>query len=109
VPHSTVPFCTASSTCNPGTISPAANTWIWNLLSVISAMRLAMNSGQPYRVSSDFGQLAVRRHLISGMDCAMAGAATAEPARPTPAAFRNSRRFMAFPLVLSSVRRLEEN
>src|SRR5262245_36057602 len=43
------------------------------------------------------------------MDCAMAGAATAEPARPTPAAFRNSRRFMAFPLILSSVRRLEEN
>ncbi len=27
-------------------------------------------------VSSDFGQLAASRHLISGIDCAIAGAAT---------------------------------
>src|SRR5581483_11447160 len=31
------------------------------------------------------------------IDCAIAGAATADPAAPRPAAFRNSRRFMAFP------------
>jgi predicted RNase H-like nuclease len=49
-------------------------------------------------VSSYFGQLAVSRHLISGIDCATAGAATADVARPSPAAFRNSRRFMIFPL-----------
>src|SRR4051794_28472592 len=35
------------------------------------------------------------RHLISGIDCAIAGAATAvEAASPTPADFRNSRRFI---------------
>ncbi len=39
---STVPFCTASSTWNGGTISPAAKVRIWNLLSVASATRLAM-------------------------------------------------------------------
>src|SRR5436190_21060560 len=41
------------------------------------------------------------RHFTSGIDCAMAGAATAvEAARPTPADFRNSRRFIfAFPLL----------
>jgi hypothetical protein len=47
-------------------------------------------------VSSDFGQLAVRRQLISGMLWAIAGeasvlAAAAVPA--TPAVFRNLRRF----------------
>ena len=79
----------------PGTISPAAKTWIWNLLSVISATRLAKYSQPPYSVSSDFGQLVVMRHLTSGIDCAMAGAATAvEAASPTPADFRNSRRFI---------------
>jgi hypothetical protein len=45
-------------------------------------------------VSSDFGQLAVNRHLNSGIDCAMAGAAIVDVAIPTPAALRNSRRFM---------------
>src|SRR2546421_3483101 len=35
------------------------------------------------------------RHFTSGIDCAMAGAATAvEAASPTPADFRNSRRFI---------------
>src|SRR5262245_6330568 len=60
-----------------------------------------MYSGHPYSVSSDFGQLAVSRHLNSGIDWAIAGAATPDAARPTPAAFRNSRRFMAFPLFWS--------
>jgi hypothetical protein len=45
-------------------------------------------------VSSDFGQLAVNRHLNSGIDCAMAGAAIVEAVIPAPAALRNSRRFM---------------
>jgi len=45
-------------------------------------------------VSSDFGQLAVNRHFSSGIDWAMAGAAIADVASPTPAALRNSRRFM---------------
>src|SRR5881394_461098 len=35
------------------------------------------------------------RHFTSGIDCAMAGAATAvEAASPAPADFRNSRRFI---------------
>jgi hypothetical protein len=45
-------------------------------------------------VSRDFGKLDVSRHLISGMDCASAGLATAEAASPTLVALRNSRRFM---------------
>src|SRR5689334_2758355 len=48
-------------------------------------------------VSSDFGKLEVRRHLSSGADWAMAGAATALAARPTPAVLRKSRRFMQIP------------
>ena len=53
-------------------------------------MRLPKYSQPPYSVSSDFGQLVGMRHLISGIDCAIAGAATAvEAASPTPADFRN--------------------
>jgi hypothetical protein len=37
------------------------------------------------------------RHLISGDDCAIAGAATAAPATPIPVALMKSRRFMDFP------------
>src|SRR4029450_10395542 len=66
VPISTVPFCTASSTCRPGTISPAANTWIWNLPLVADAQRLEINSAPPKIVSRLFGQLAAMRHLTSG-------------------------------------------
>src|SRR4029077_13712761 len=78
-------------------ISPAANVWIWNLLSVASATAFAITSQPPQSVSSDFGQLAVMRHLISGADCAIAGAATALAATPRPAAFKNSRRFIPYP------------
>src|SRR5215831_14321126 len=78
----------------PGTISPAAKVWIWNLLSVASPTALAMISQPPQIVSSDFGQLAGMRHLIVGMDCAIAGAATALAASPTPAVLRNWRRFI---------------
>src|SRR5262245_48591446 len=67
-------------------------------------MRLEKYSQPPYSVSSDFGQLAASRHLISGLDCAIAGAATADAARPKPAACRNSRRFMAFPLLCRTAR-----
>jgi hypothetical protein len=46
-------------------------------------------------VSSDFGQLAVRRHLSSGIDCAMAGAASvAAPAAPMPVTLRKSLLFI---------------
>src|SRR5215468_10557811 len=48
-------------------------------------------------VSSDFGKLDVQRHFSSGVDCAMAGMATPVAAVATlvsPAALRNSRRFM---------------
>src|SRR5262249_18758345 len=41
---------------------------------------------------------------ISGGDCAGGGAATVVAARPSPAAWRNSRRFMAFPRVVVSSR-----
>src|SRR3954451_17744564 len=86
---------------NPGTISPAANVWILNLLSVASATAFAMTSQPPQIVSSDFGQLAGMRHLMLGIDCAIAGAATAvDAATPTPAAFRNSRRFIPTSLYL---------
>src|SRR5215831_18640465 len=48
-------------------------------------------------VSSDFGKLDVQRHFNSGVDCAIAGIATvvaAAAAPVSPAALRNSRRFM---------------
>src|SRR5260370_17374349 len=48
-------------------------------------------------VSSDFGKLDVQRHFSSGIDWAMAGMATLVAAVATPvspAALRNSRRFM---------------
>jgi hypothetical protein len=80
---------TASIACSAGTISPAAKVETWNLLSVASATYLAKVSEAPHRVSSDFGKLEVRRHLISGMDCAIAGAATADAARPRPADLTN--------------------
>src|SRR5262245_38676389 len=84
-----------------GTISPAAKVEIWNLLSVASATYLENVSDAPHKVSSDFGKLEVSLHLISGEDCAMAGAATAEAASPTPAVLMNSRRFMTPPSVVS--------
>src|SRR6516162_11935553 len=45
-------------------------------------------------VSKLFGQLAARRHLISGWDCAIAGAARAAPASPRPPVAMNARRRM---------------
>jgi hypothetical protein len=42
-----VAFCTASTTPKAGTISPAANVWIWNLLLVDAATRLEMVSAPP--------------------------------------------------------------
>src|SRR5712671_4451286 len=71
---------------------------MWNLLSVASATYFEIVSEALKGTSSDFGQLVVQRHFSSGIDCAMAGAATAvEAASPAPAVFRNSRRFMALP------------
>jgi hypothetical protein len=40
------------------------------------------------------------RHLISGLDCAIAGAATAAPATPIPVALIKSRRFIEFSLAM---------
>src|ERR1700712_1961204 len=45
-------------------------------------------------VSSAFGKLEVRRHLISGDDCAIAGEATAATAAPGAETFKKSRRFI---------------
>src|SRR4051812_33035694 len=54
-------------------------------------------SAPPYSVSRDFGQLVGIRHLISGVDCAIAGAATvAAAAAPRPVTLMKSRRFMDF-------------
>src|SRR2546421_6125992 len=57
-----------------------------------------MISAPPYSVSSDFGQLVGMRHLISGIDCAIAGAAmvAAPPATPIPVTLIKSRRFIEF-------------
>ena len=89
---------TASATANGGTISPAANGWIWNLLSVASATALQKVSAPPHSVSSDFGKLEVSRHFSSGDDCAIAGAAIGR-GRRTGAKRRNElTAFHAFPL-----------
>jgi len=69
------------------------------LLSVASATYFEIVSDALNGTSSDFGQLVVQRHFSSGIDCAMAGAATAvDAASPALAVFKNSRRFMTFPL-----------
>jgi hypothetical protein len=93
-PISTVPACTASSTCSAGTISPAANTRIWNLPSVISATRLPTRSAPPNSVSRLFGQLVAMRHVTVPADCAIVGAAIAEAATPAAAFLRNDLRFI---------------
>src|SRR5262249_211449 len=98
-PSSTVPAWTASSTCRPGTISPAANGRIWNLPSVISPTRLQICSAPPYSVSRLLLQLVAMRHVIVGCDCAIAGAATTPAAAPAAAFFRNDLRFMPCPLL----------
>src|ERR1700722_9514214 len=57
-----------------------------------------MVSEPPCSVSSDLGQLVVIRHLISGIDCAIAGAAmVAAPATPIPVTLIKSRRFIEIP------------
>src|ERR1700710_313789 len=49
-------------------------------------------------VASDFGKLDVKRHLISGEDCAIAGEAIAVAAAPAAETFKKSRRFIqAYP------------
>jgi hypothetical protein len=68
------------------------------LLSLASATYFEIVSDALKGTSSDFGQLVVQRHFSSGIDCAMAGAATVvDAANPAPAVCRNSRRFMAYP------------
>src|SRR4051794_13738647 len=68
-----------------------------------------MISAPPYSVSSDFGQLVGMRHLISGIDCAIAGAATAAaPTAPRPVTLMKSRRFIVFSLDGALLRLLDE-
>ena len=97
-----VPACTASSTWNPGTISPAGKQRIWNLLSVSSATRLAMFSAPPKMMSMLRGKLLVRRQRISGFwVCAMAGAASAAGVAAAAAVPRTRRRCMdVLPMLL---------
>jgi hypothetical protein len=65
------------------------------LLSVASPTAFAIISAPPCSVSSDFGQLVVMRHLISGIACAIAGAAmVAAPATPSPVTLMKSLRFI---------------
>ncbi|MNT58522.1 hypothetical protein D3C72_1959620 [compost metagenome] len=74
-PICTVLFCTASSTCRPGTISPAAKTLMLNLPSVSSLTRADSSSEPPKMVSSDLGKLEARRHSTAGLLPTTAGAA----------------------------------
>jgi hypothetical protein len=70
------------------------------LLSVTSPTIFAIISAPPCSVSSDLGQLVVMRHLISGIDCAIAGAAmVAAPAMPIPVTLIKSRRFIEIPSI----------
>ncbi|MEJ0069111.1 MAG: hypothetical protein WDO24_10685 [Pseudomonadota bacterium] len=63
-----------------------------------------MYSEPPNSVSRLFGKLEASRHLISGMVCAIAGAAiVAAPAAPSPAVFKKARRLTAFELRMSWV------
>src|SRR5687767_9031551 len=98
-----VPFATASSTCSPGTISPAAKVSITNFPSLISLMSLATVGEAPQRPSMLFGKLEDSRHLIVG-DCAMAGAATATV--PAAAATRAKVRRETVMVVLPDRRRI---
>src|SRR4051794_10004658 len=87
-----VPFCTASSTCSGGAISPAGKARVWKRLSVSSATRLLMVSAPKNRMSRFFGKLDCSRQRISGFWVwAMAGAARTGAAAAAP---RMDRRFM---------------
>jgi hypothetical protein len=66
------------------------------LLSVAAATFFEIISAVPKIVSRLFGKLEAQRHLISGCDWAMAGAAIVVAAAPTPAVTRNWRRFIRF-------------
>jgi hypothetical protein len=70
-----------------GTISPAANTWIWNLPPVAGATRLDICSAARVDGVQAFGKLDASRHLTSGTPCAKAGRLPAArmPAMPAPA------------------------
>src|SRR5437588_9430429 len=74
-----VPFATASSTCKPGTISPAAKVSIVNLPSLISLTNLATVGDAPHKPSIDLGKLDASRQLTVGC-CATAGEAAAAAA-----------------------------
>src|SRR5262245_26410748 len=86
-----VPFCVASRTGSGGTISPPANGWISNRLSVSWETRWHIASTAPNIASRLFGQLAASRQRTGAAPCATAGAASAVAATPTPARLRNAR------------------
>src|SRR2546423_5715693 len=86
-----VPFATASSTCRPGTISPAAKVSIVNLPSLMSLTNLATVGDAPHKPSIDLGKLDASRHLTVGC-CATAGeAAAAAAAAAAVAALRRAK------------------
>src|SRR5262245_12136146 len=97
--HSTAPLETTSSACRLVASSPAEYAWIWNLLSVASATKRHSICPAPKSVSCDLVKLDVIRHLISGADWAMAGAATAGAATAAAAvlARRNALRCTVTP------------
>ena len=64
---STVSVPTASAACGVGTISPAGNTWISKLPSVITLTCSAKTSAPPKIVSSERGKPEVRRHCSFGL------------------------------------------
>ena len=80
---STVPACTASRRLQAGNDLAGGETWIWNLLSVASATALANISAAAVerieRLREARGQPPLR---TSGIDWAIAGAATAVRGKP---------------------------
>src|ERR1043165_1463115 len=93
-----VPFAQASSTCRPGTISPAANESIVNLPALISPTNFATVGAAPHSPSMLFGKLDARRHFTVGC-WAIAGdaTATAEPAAARRAKLRRDTAMAVLP------------
>ena len=80
-----MPFCTASTICEAGHEFAGGERLDLKLVVGRFGDNFVIMSAPPYSVSSDFGQLVGIRHLISGIDCAIAGAATARhPAAAKP-------------------------
>src|SRR4051812_31338812 len=92
-------------TWRPGTISPGPKGWISNLPSLISLTSFATVGEAPHNPSRLFGKLDVIRHFNVGVDCAIAGeaTATAAPAAPMRAKFLREM-VMRSPLIATATR-----